>query len=134
MPMRKQCMLLGKRANSGMNVSFSHRRTHKIQEVNLQWKRVFWTEGNTYVKLRLSTKAIKTLKSKVGTLAIKINSLCICWKCRAMSILSMLANGSFFSLLRGGLINYEPFQRFQPSGALTHPIFEGVKSSRCWQT
>jgi large subunit ribosomal protein L28 len=58
-------MLLGKRANSGMAVSFSHIRTHKIQEVNLQWKRIFWPEGNTYVKLRLSTKAIKTLKSKV---------------------------------------------------------------------
>ena len=66
MPMRKQCMLLGKRANNAMAVSFSHRRTHKIQEVNLQWKRVFWTEGNCYVKLRISTKAIKTLKSKVA--------------------------------------------------------------------
>ena len=78
MPMRKQCMLLGKRANSGMNVSFSHRRTHKTQEVNLQWKRIFWTEGNTYVKLRLSTKAIKTLKSKVGSRFIWISSLCSC--------------------------------------------------------
>eukprot|EP00281_Chroomonas_sp_CCMP1168_P028769 CAMPEP_0206241256 /NCGR_PEP_ID=MMETSP0047_2-20121206/16396_1 /ASSEMBLY_ACC=CAM_ASM_000192 /TAXON_ID=195065 /ORGANISM="Chroomonas mesostigmatica_cf, Strain CCMP1168" /LENGTH=153 /DNA_ID=CAMNT_0053666135 /DNA_START=20 /DNA_END=481 /DNA_ORIENTATION=+ len=64
MPMRKQCMLLGKRANNAMAVSFSHRRSHKTQNVNLQWKRVFWTEGNSFVRLRLSTKAIKTLKNK----------------------------------------------------------------------
>jgi large subunit ribosomal protein L28 len=30
----------------------------------LQWKRVWWAEGNRWVKLRLSTKAIKTLSSK----------------------------------------------------------------------
>ncbi len=58
-------MLLGKRANNGMTISFSHIRNHKVQQVNLQWKRVFWPEGNCMVRLRLSTKAIKTLKTKV---------------------------------------------------------------------
>mmetsp|Transcript_7236 Transcript_7236/g.14019 ORF Transcript_7236/g.14019 Transcript_7236/m.14019 type:complete len:155 (-) Transcript_7236:102-566(-) len=72
MPMRKQCMLLKKRANNAMSVSFSHIRTHKTQEVNLQWKRIFWPEGNCYVKLRISTKAIKTLKTKpLNALAAK---------------------------------------------------------------
>ncbi|KAJ1474138.1 ribosomal L28 family-domain-containing protein [Baffinella frigidus] len=63
-PCRKKCMLLEKRANNAMSVSFSHIRTHKMQEVNLQWKRVWWVEGNSFVRLRLSTKAIKTLKNK----------------------------------------------------------------------
>ena len=63
-PMRKECMLLKKRANNAMSVSFSHRRHHKMQQVNLHWKRVWWEEGNSFVKLRLSTKAIKTLKTK----------------------------------------------------------------------
>ena len=40
------------------------RRHHKLQSVNLQWKRVWWEEGNSHVRLRLSTKAIKTLKNK----------------------------------------------------------------------
>jgi len=47
-----------------MAVSHSHRRTKKLQEVNLQWKRVWWAEGKRWVKLRLSTKAIKTLEIK----------------------------------------------------------------------
>eukprot|EP00961_Rhodomonas_salina_P169670 2286291-Rhodomonas_salina.1 len=65
-PCRKECMLLKKRANNGMTVSFSHIRNHKMQDVNLQWKRVWWAEGNTFVRLRISTKAIKTLKTKVA--------------------------------------------------------------------
>ncbi|EKX46988.1 hypothetical protein GUITHDRAFT_94185 [Guillardia theta CCMP2712] len=64
MPCRKECMLLGKRANNKMTVSFSHRRHHKLQNVNLQWKRIWWEEGNSFVRLRVSTKAIKTLKTK----------------------------------------------------------------------
>merc|ERR1719478_1331883 len=39
-PHRKRCMLLDKIANNKMTVSFSHRRHHKLQQVNLQWKRV----------------------------------------------------------------------------------------------
>merc|ERR1719183_546557 len=71
---RKECMLLKKIANNGMSVSFSHRRHHKLQQVNLQWKRVWWEEGNSHVKLRLSTKAIKTLKNKsVNELAKRVN-------------------------------------------------------------
>ncbi len=62
--MSRVCQLTGKRANNGMAVSHSHRRTKKLQEVNLQWKRVWWAEGNRFVRLRLSTKAIKTLEKK----------------------------------------------------------------------
>ena len=35
-----------------------------MQEANLQYKRVWWEEGKRFVRLRLSTKAIKTLKKK----------------------------------------------------------------------
>jgi large subunit ribosomal protein L28 len=47
-----------------MAVSHSHIRTKKLQEVNLQWKRLWWAEGNRFVRLRLSTKALKTVQSK----------------------------------------------------------------------
>jgi large subunit ribosomal protein L28 len=30
----------------------------------LQWKRIWWAEGNRFVRLKLSTKAIKTLANK----------------------------------------------------------------------
>jgi large subunit ribosomal protein L28 len=56
--------LTGKKANNAYAISHSHRRTKKLQEVNLQWKRVWWSEGNRWVRLRLSTQAIKTLQKK----------------------------------------------------------------------
>ncbi|MFM7447371.1 MAG: 50S ribosomal protein L28 [Leptolyngbyaceae cyanobacterium] len=62
--MARKCQLTGKQANNAYAVSHSHRRTKKLQEVNLQWKRVWWPQGNRWVRLRLSTKAIKTLQHK----------------------------------------------------------------------
>ncbi len=62
--MGRRCELTGKKANNAYAVSHSHRRTKKLQCVNLQWKRVWWAEGNRWVRLHLSTKAIKTLEKK----------------------------------------------------------------------
>ena len=62
--MSRICQLTGKKANNAFAISHSHRRTKKLQEANLQWKRIWWAEGNRWVKLRLSTKAIKTLEHK----------------------------------------------------------------------
>ncbi len=62
--MSRVCQLTGKRANNGMAVSHAHNRNKKLQQVNLQWKRVWWAEGNRFVRLKLSTKAIKTIQLK----------------------------------------------------------------------
>ncbi|MBE9116287.1 50S ribosomal protein L28 [Lusitaniella coriacea LEGE 07157] len=62
--MSRKCQLTGKKANNAFAISHSHRRTHKLQQANLQWKRVWWQEGNRWVRLKLSTKAIKTLEKK----------------------------------------------------------------------
>jgi large subunit ribosomal protein L28 len=62
--MARQCQLTGKKANNAFAVSHSHRRTKKLQQPNLQWKRIWWEEGKRWVRLRLSTKAIKTLDHK----------------------------------------------------------------------
>jgi large subunit ribosomal protein L28 len=62
--MSRRCDLTGKRANNAYAVSHSHRRTKKLQGVNLQEKRIWWPEGKRFVKLQLSTKAIKTLEKK----------------------------------------------------------------------
>jgi large subunit ribosomal protein L28 len=62
--MSRRCDLTGKKANNAFAVSHSHRRTKRLQEVNLQSKRVWWPQGNRWVKLKLSTKAIKTLERK----------------------------------------------------------------------
>lgn len=33
----------------------------KVQHINLQKRRLYWEEGNRWVRLRLSTKGIKTI-------------------------------------------------------------------------
>ncbi len=62
--MSRTCDLTGKKANNGYAVSHSHRRTKKLQQANLQERRIWWPEGKRYVTLKLSTKALKTLEKR----------------------------------------------------------------------
>lgn len=62
--MSRRCELTGKKANNAFAISHSHRRTKRLQQVNLQSKRIWWESGKRWVKLRISTKAIKTLQIK----------------------------------------------------------------------
>nr|YP_009237320.1 50S ribosomal protein L28 [Wildemania schizophylla]AKS28367.1 50S ribosomal protein L28 [Wildemania schizophylla] len=59
--MARKCELTGKVANNGYAVSHSHKRTKKLQKVNLQQKKVWSSKDNKWVKMLISTKAIKTL-------------------------------------------------------------------------
>ncbi|KAM7485402.1 hypothetical protein LguiA_001411 [Lonicera macranthoides] len=59
---RRICPFTGKKSNRANKISFSNHKTKKLQFVNLQYKRIWWEAGNRYVKLRLSTKAIKTIE------------------------------------------------------------------------
>ncbi|WCJ24087.1 Ribosomal L28 family [Euphorbia peplus] len=59
---RRICPFTGKKANRANKVSFSNHKTKKLQFVNLQYKKIWWEAGNRYVKLRLSTKALKTIE------------------------------------------------------------------------
>lgn len=62
----RECDLLGKKPNRQARVvTFSHRRIKKVQHVNLQWKRFFSEDLDRKVRLRVSTKAIKTV-NKLG--------------------------------------------------------------------
>jgi len=58
------CDLTGKKANNGYVVTFSHKRNKKLQHPNLQYKKVYWPEGQRWVKLRICTKAMKTIEKK----------------------------------------------------------------------
>lgn len=59
--MPKKCFLSGKTRNNGYAVSHSHIRTKKIQEVNLQNKKIWSSEQNRWIRVKISTKGIKTL-------------------------------------------------------------------------
>jgi len=62
--MSRVCQLTGTRANNGMAVSHSHIRTKKLQQANLQQRRLWWAEGNRWIKLRVTTRALKTIQKK----------------------------------------------------------------------
>lgn len=63
--MARKCLFTGKRPNVGNSVSHSNRKTKMRQFVNLQQKKIWWTEGNRWVNLRLSTRAMRTI-DKLG--------------------------------------------------------------------
>ncbi len=52
----------------GNNVSHANNKTHKIQDINLTSKRFFLPELGQWVRIRVSTKGIKTL-TKLGGLS-----------------------------------------------------------------
>lgn len=63
-----KCDLTGKRKMKGHNVSHARNRTRKWQHPNVQSKRIWVEEINSFVRLSLSTRAIRTI-TKVGLVA-----------------------------------------------------------------
>nr|YP_010338703.1 ribosomal protein L28 [Glaucosphaera vacuolata]UNJ18653.1 ribosomal protein L28 [Glaucosphaera vacuolata] len=57
----KKCQVTGKKSNKACQISHSHHRTIKQQNVNLQWKKVWDLNLKRLVVMRISTKALKTL-------------------------------------------------------------------------
>lgn len=62
--MARRCVLTGKRPNVAHKVSHSNIKTKKRQLPNLQSKRLWWVEGGRFVRLKLSTEALRTLSKK----------------------------------------------------------------------
>ncbi len=62
--MSKVCAISGKKRNNGYAISHSHVRTKKIQSVNLQICKIWSVKKKTWVKVRVSTKTMKTLLKK----------------------------------------------------------------------
>lgn len=62
--MARVCDLTGKRPNVANRVSHSNHKTKKRQFPNLQTKKVWHEEENRFVTLKLSTRALRTLRNK----------------------------------------------------------------------
>ena len=60
--MARRCDLTGKRANVANNVSHSNIKTKKRQLPNLQVKKIWWAEEERFVTLKVSTRAMRTLR------------------------------------------------------------------------
>ena len=63
--MSRRCQLTGKTNNTANSVSHSKRRTKRIQKVNLLSKRIFVPSQNRWVRVRLSTAALRSIE-KMG--------------------------------------------------------------------
>ena len=59
--MSRICKITGKRPRVGNNVSKANNKTKRKQYPNLQNKKIFIPETGKYVRLKLSTKALKTI-------------------------------------------------------------------------
>lgn len=63
--MSRQCAISGKKPMAGNNVSHAHNKTRRWQRPNIQVKRLYVPELNRYVRLKVSTRALRTI-SKIG--------------------------------------------------------------------
>lgn len=63
------CDITGKKVHLANNVSHAQNRTRKRQLPNLQYKRVWVPEQSRFVRLTLSTRAIRTI-NKIGLKAV----------------------------------------------------------------
>lgn len=59
-----KCQLTGKARMSGNLVSHSNRKTRTVRKANIKSKRVWDPEKGTYVRMNVSTRALRTLSRK----------------------------------------------------------------------
>ena len=62
--MARKCQLTGKRPNVKNKVSHSNIKTKRRQFPNLQKRRFWWAQGERFVTLRVSTRAMRTIDKK----------------------------------------------------------------------
>lgn len=62
--MARRCVLTGKRPNTANKVSHSNIKTKKRQLPNLQKKRLWYAEEERFVTLKVSTRALRTIRKK----------------------------------------------------------------------
>ncbi len=63
--MSRQCSISGKKPMAGNNVSHAHNTTRRWQKPNVHTKRLFVPELDRTVRIKVSTRALRTI-SKIG--------------------------------------------------------------------
>ncbi|MCE2559420.1 MAG: 50S ribosomal protein L28 [Acidobacteria bacterium] len=62
--MPRTCQITGKKPLSGRNISHAHNVTNKWQRPNIQTKRLYVPELKRTLKLKVSTRALRTIDKK----------------------------------------------------------------------
>lgn len=63
--MSRRCSISGKKPMAGNNVSHAHNKTRRWQRPNIQTKRLYVPELSRFIRVKLSTHALRTV-SKIG--------------------------------------------------------------------
>ncbi|MGC9077465.1 MAG: 50S ribosomal protein L28 [Candidatus Kapaibacteriota bacterium] len=69
--MARVCVITGKKPLTGNNVSHANNRTRRRFLPNLQWKKFWIPEQKRWIRLRISTQAIKTIDKRGITSVLK---------------------------------------------------------------
>jgi large subunit ribosomal protein L28 len=75
--MSQKCMITGKSPLVGNNVSHANNKVKRRQNPNLQWKHIFVPELGRNVRIRVSTRALRTISKKGISAFLKDNGLSI---------------------------------------------------------
>jgi large subunit ribosomal protein L28 len=62
--MSRRCQLTGTGRLVGFQVSHAHNKTKKAQQPNLQWKRIFVPEEDRFVRVRVTTRTLRSISRK----------------------------------------------------------------------
>ena len=73
--MSQKCMITGKSPLVGNNVSHANNKVKRRQNPNLQWKHIFVPELGRNVRVRVSTRALRTISKKGISAFLKENGL-----------------------------------------------------------
>ena len=63
--MAKICPITGKRPQFGNKVSHANNKTRRRWEPNLHWKRIWVPSEKRFVRMRISTRGLRTIE-KIG--------------------------------------------------------------------
>lgn len=75
--MSQKCAITGKKPLTGNHVSHANNKVKRRQNPNLQWKHIFVPELNRTVRVRISTRALRTINKKGLLPFLKDNGLTI---------------------------------------------------------
>jgi large subunit ribosomal protein L28 len=59
--MARKCTISGKSFSRGHNVSHANNKTNKVSYPNLHWKRLYDSEAKKWVRVKVSSRALRTI-------------------------------------------------------------------------
>ena len=69
--MSKKCQISGKGRLTGNNVSKAHNKTKKVFNANLHSKRLFDSDSGKWVRVKVSSRILRTIDKKGLTATLK---------------------------------------------------------------